>query len=54
MIPKKLHFIWLGKKEIPIHFNRIASVTIPTLLLYVSILNFIHMYIYIQFVYEIF
>ena len=21
MIPKKLHFIWLGKKEIPIHFN---------------------------------
>jgi len=21
MIPKKLHFIWFGKKEIPIHFN---------------------------------
>ena len=22
MIPKILHFIWLGKKQIPIHFNK--------------------------------
>ena len=25
MIPKKLHFIWLGKKEIPIHFNNFLN-----------------------------